>query len=34
ADNTDRLANIETAIVQLNSKISNTDSLMRGAGLR
>ncbi|PPL04979.1 tape measure protein, partial [Parapedobacter indicus] len=32
ADNTDRLANIETAIVQLNSKISNTDSLMRGAG--
>ncbi|WP_262246954.1 tape measure protein [Parapedobacter soli] len=34
ADNTDRLANIETAIVSLNNKISNTDSLMRGAGLR
>lgn len=34
ADNTERLANIETAIVSLNNKISNTDSLMRGAGLR
>lgn len=34
ADNTDRLANIETAIVSLNNKVSNTDSLLRGAGLR
>lgn len=34
ADNTERLANIETAIVSLNNKITNTDSLLRGAGLR
>lgn len=33
ADNTDRLVNIETAIVSLNNKISNGDALRRGAGI-
>lgn len=32
ANNTDRLKSIETAIVQLNSKITNADALRRGAG--
>ncbi|MCY4781454.1 phage tail tape measure protein [Sphingobacterium sp. UT-1RO-CII-1] len=32
ANNTDRLENIETAIVQLNNKITNTDAIRRGAG--
>ncbi len=33
AGNTDRLVNIETAIVDLNRKMSGTDTLRRGAGL-
>lgn len=34
ADNTSHLSEIRAAIVQLNNKITNTDSLLRGAGLR
>lgn len=33
AENTERLANIETAIVGLNNKISSSDAARRGAGL-
>lgn len=33
ANNTDRLANIETAIVSLNNKVSSSDAARRGAGL-
>ncbi len=33
ANNTDRLANIENAIVSLNNKVSNSDAARRGAGL-
>ncbi|PVH26294.1 hypothetical protein [Sphingobacterium corticibacter] len=33
ANNTDRLGNIETAIVELNKKVTNGDMLKRGAGL-
>lgn len=33
ADNTERLANIESAIVQLNGKVINSDAIRRGAGL-
>lgn len=33
ADNTERLANIETAIVSLNSKVTNSDAARRGGGL-
>ncbi len=33
ANNTDRLANIENAIVSLNNKVSSSDAARRGAGL-
>lgn len=33
ADNTDRLANIEAAIVSMNSKIASGDAIRRGGGL-
>ncbi|WP_282638093.1 hypothetical protein [Sphingobacterium thalpophilum] len=33
AENTERLANIENAIVSLNNKVSNSDAARRGAGL-